>query len=63
MALDKEPVFHLLALSKKVIGSREGYVESRDIMPLMPSDWAQGTFVGRADFGEGPSPILVLRGE
>ncbi|WP_185999823.1 MULTISPECIES: fumarylacetoacetate hydrolase family protein [Novosphingobium] len=32
-------------------------------MPLMPSDWAQGTFVGRADFGEGPSPILVLRGE
>ncbi|TCM35161.1 hypothetical protein EDF59_1161, partial [Novosphingobium sp. ST904] len=31
-------------------------------MPLMPSDWAQGTFVGRADFGEGPSPILVLRG-
>lgn len=29
----------------------------------MPADWTAGTFLGRADFGEGPSPILVVRGE
>ncbi|TCM20503.1 fumarylacetoacetate (FAA) hydrolase family protein [Novosphingobium sp. PhB165] len=29
----------------------------------MPADWISGTFLGRADFGEGPSPILVVRGE
>lgn len=32
-------------------------------MSLMPADWTSGTFLGRADFGEGPSPILVVRGE
>ena len=29
----------------------------------LPDDWEQGTFLGRADLGEGPSPILILRGE
>lgn len=30
---------------------------------MMPADWKSGTFVGRADLGAGPSPILVARGE
>ncbi|MBN8817572.1 MAG: fumarylacetoacetate hydrolase family protein [Sphingomonas sp.] len=29
----------------------------------LPDDWEQGTFLGRADLGEGPSPILIVRGE
>ncbi|HZV18717.1 MAG TPA: fumarylacetoacetate hydrolase family protein [Sphingobium sp.] len=29
----------------------------------LPDDWEAAAFIGRADFGEGPSPILVLRGE
>lgn len=29
----------------------------------LPVDWEQGTFLGRADFGEGPTPILIVRGE
>jgi fumarylacetoacetate (FAA) hydrolase family protein len=32
-------------------------------MSLMPADWISGTFLGRADFGEGPTPILVVHGE
>jgi fumarylacetoacetate (FAA) hydrolase family protein len=28
----------------------------------MPADWLQGLFAGRADFGEGPSPILIRSG-
>ncbi|MBO9579280.1 MAG: fumarylacetoacetate hydrolase family protein [Sphingobium sp.] len=29
----------------------------------LPDDWEQGAFLGRADLAEGPSPILILRGE
>jgi fumarylacetoacetate (FAA) hydrolase family protein len=29
----------------------------------LPEDWASGTFLGRAATAEGPSPILLLRGE
>jgi fumarylacetoacetate (FAA) hydrolase family protein len=29
----------------------------------LPDDWEQGAFLGRADLGEGPSPILIVRGE
>jgi fumarylacetoacetate (FAA) hydrolase family protein len=29
----------------------------------MPQDWAAGTFLGRAATAEGPSPILLVRGE
>jgi fumarylacetoacetate (FAA) hydrolase family protein len=28
----------------------------------MPGDWQQGLFAGRADFGAGPSPVLVRAG-
>src|SRR5688500_12902312 len=29
----------------------------------LPQDWAAGTFLGRAKTAEGPSPILLVRGE
>lgn len=29
----------------------------------LPSDWEEGAFLGRADFGDGPSPVLVRKGE
>ena len=29
----------------------------------LPQDWASGTFVGRANTAEGPSPILLVHGE
>jgi len=29
---------------------------------FMPGDWQQGRFVGRADFGEGPTPVMVREG-
>ncbi|MBR0552522.1 fumarylacetoacetate hydrolase family protein [Stakelama marina] len=28
----------------------------------LPNDWEQATLLGRADFGEGPLPLLVVRG-
>jgi fumarylacetoacetate (FAA) hydrolase family protein len=33
-----------------------------DLSGSLPDDWAQGSFIGRADFGEGPSPILITNG-
>lgn len=29
---------------------------------FMPKDWRQGQFVGRVDFGEGPTPVMVRDG-
>jgi fumarylacetoacetate (FAA) hydrolase family protein len=34
----------------------------RNVNAYMPADWQQGLFVGRVDFGEGPSPVLVRNG-
>ncbi len=34
----------------------------RDAAAALPGDWQQGTFAGRADFGDGPSPILIHGG-
>jgi fumarylacetoacetate (FAA) hydrolase family protein len=34
----------------------------RNVAADMPADWQQGLFAGRADFGEGPSPILIRSG-
>ncbi|MCW2388513.1 fumarylacetoacetate (FAA) hydrolase family protein [Sphingobium sp. B11D3B] len=31
--------------------------------PMLPVDWEEGMFLGRADFGDGPSPVLVRQGE
>jgi fumarylacetoacetate (FAA) hydrolase family protein len=31
-------------------------------LAAMPADWQQGVFAGRADFGAGPSPIVVRNG-
>ncbi|QUD88261.1 fumarylacetoacetate hydrolase family protein [Phenylobacterium montanum] len=33
------------------------------MLDLLPVDWRAATLVGRADLGEGPTPILVRRGE
>jgi fumarylacetoacetate (FAA) hydrolase family protein len=38
-------------------------VQPAEFTLKLPVDWEQGTFLGRADFGEGPSPILIIRGE
>ena len=29
----------------------------------LPQDWAAGTFIGRMATSDGPSPILIVRGE
>ncbi|MEO6078702.1 MAG: fumarylacetoacetate hydrolase family protein [Steroidobacteraceae bacterium] len=34
----------------------------RHVADHMPSDWLHGLFVGRADFGAGPSPVLIQDG-
>ncbi|WCT73100.1 fumarylacetoacetate hydrolase family protein [Sphingomonas naphthae] len=33
------------------------------IAALLPVDWRAGRFLGRADLGEGPTPILIARGQ
>ena len=33
-----------------------------DVAADMPEDWRVGMFVGRVDFGEGPTPVAVRRG-
>lgn len=30
---------------------------------LLPEDWMEATLLGRMDFGQGPTPVLVRRGE
>lgn len=30
---------------------------------ILPGDWLDGCFIGRADFGDGPSPILIVNGQ
>ena len=30
---------------------------------FLPQDWREGTFVGRFDFGQGPTPILIRHGQ
>jgi fumarylacetoacetate (FAA) hydrolase family protein len=34
----------------------------RNAADYMPGDWLHGLFAGRADFGDGPSPVLVKAG-
>jgi fumarylacetoacetate (FAA) hydrolase family protein len=33
------------------------------LLAALPEDWPAGRFVGRMDFGDGPSPILVVDGQ
>ncbi|HUD29891.1 MAG TPA: fumarylacetoacetate hydrolase family protein [Novosphingobium sp.] len=32
------------------------------ILSMLPSDWREGTFLGRLDLGEGPTPVLLAGG-
>lgn len=34
-----------------------------DLALDMPQDWRNGRFVGRVDFGDGPTPVLIERGQ
>jgi fumarylacetoacetate (FAA) hydrolase family protein len=35
---------------------------SFDIATMLPADWREGTFLGRLDLGEGPTPVLLSGG-
>lgn len=36
---------------------------ARTMADFLPRDWRQATLVGRLDFGEGPTPVVVRRGQ
>lgn len=36
---------------------------TRDLIAALPRDWREARLLGRMDFGEGPSPVLIQKGK